>query len=240
MLAKTRMVAVASLGLAALSSGVVMADEARYNQIALRSEVSQTVAHDLMRVTLYSEAQNSDPAKLAADTTNTLNQALQQARKSTGVTISMGSRNSYPVYDNNKSEDNPRISAWRERAEIRLESADFASLSKLTGELLQQLKMGDMSFSVASPTQKKTEDALLQDAINAFKARAQLATSALGGKSYKLVSLSINGGGFQNPRPMRMQMESMSMAKSAPTPEIEAGSSQVSVNADGVIEVQMP
>lgn len=239
MLAKTRMVAVASLGLAALSSGVVMADEARYNQIALRSEVSQTVAHDLMRVTLYSEAQNSDPAKLAADTTNTLNQALQQARKSTGVTISMGSRNSYPVYDN-KSEDNPRISAWRERAEIRLESADFASLSKLTGELLQQLKMGDMSFSVASPTQKKTEDALLQDAINAFKARAQLATSALGGKSYKLVSLSINGGGFQNPRPMRMQMESMSMAKSAPTPEIEAGSSQVSVNADGVIEVQMP
>jgi predicted secreted protein len=35
-------------------------------------------------------------------------------------------------------------------------------------------------------------------------------------------------------------MDSMSMAKAAPTPQIEAGSSQVSVNADGVIEVQMP
>jgi predicted secreted protein len=240
MLVNTRIATVLSLALAALSSTAVLADEARYNQIALRTEVSQTVAHDLMRVTLYSEAQNTDPAKLAADTTNTLNHALQQARKSTGVTISMGSRNSYPVYDNSKGEDNPRISAWRERAEIRLESADFASLSKLTGELQQQLKMADMSFSVASPTQKKTEDALLQDDINAFKTRAQLATTALGGKSYKLVSLSINGGGFQNPRPMRMQMESMAMAKSAPTPEIEAGSSQVSVNADGVIEVQMP
>jgi predicted secreted protein len=234
MLPSTRMAAVVSLGLAALSSAV-MADEARYNQIALRTEVSQTVAHDLMQVTLYSEAQDKDPAKLAAGITNTINEALQQARKSTGVTISLGSRNSYPVYA-----DDRRISAWRERAEIRLESADFASLSKLTGELLQQLKMGDMSFSVASPTQKKTEDALLQDAVNAFKARAQLATTALGGKSYKLVSLSLNGGGFQSPRPMRMQMDSMSMAKSAPTPEIEAGSSQVSVNADGVIEVQMP
>jgi predicted secreted protein len=234
MLARTRMAAVVSLALATLSSAV-MADEARYNQIALRTEVSQTVAHDLMQVTLYSEAQDKDPAKLAAGITNTINAALQQARKSTGVTISLGSRNSYPVYD-----DKQRISAWRERAEIRLESADFATLSKLTGELLQQLKMADMSFSVAKPTQKKTEEALLQDAINAFKARAQLATTALGGKDYKLVSLSLNGGGFHNPRPMHMQMDSMSMAKAAPTPEIEAGSSQVSVNADGVIEVQMP
>jgi predicted secreted protein len=235
MLARTRIAAVVSLGLAALSSAV-MADEARYNQIALRTEVSQTVAHDLMQVTLYSEAQDKDPAKLAAGITNTINEALQQARKSTGVTISLGSRNSYPVYD-----DKQRISAWRERAEIRLESADFATLSKLTGELLQQLKMAEMSFSVAKPTQKKTEEALLQDAVNAFKARAQLATTALGGKDYKLVSLSLNGGGFHNPRPMHMQMDSsMSMAKSAPAPEIEAGSSQVSVSADGVIEVQMP
>ncbi|MFZ3183770.1 MAG: hypothetical protein A2Y50_04460 [Pseudomonadales bacterium RIFCSPLOWO2_12_59_9] len=235
MLPITRLAAVVSLGVAALGSAAVSAEEARYNQIALRAEVSQEVAHDLMQVTLYSEAQNKDPAKLAAGITTSINAALQQARKSSGVTISLGSRNSYPVYD-----DDQRISAWRERAEIRLESADFATLSKLTGELLQQLKMGGMSFSVANPTQKKTEDALLQDAINAFKARAQLATTALGGKSYKLVSLSLNGGGFQPPRPMRMQMDSMSMAKSAPTPEIEAGSSQVSVNADGVIEVQMP
>jgi predicted secreted protein len=235
MFTKTRIPVVVSLALAALSSTAVLADDAHYNQIALRAEVSQEVAHDLMQVTLYSEAQNKDPAKLAAGITSTINTALQQARQSTGVTISLGSRNSYPVYD-----DNQRISAWRERAELRLESADFAALSKLTGELLQQLKMGSMSFSVAGPTQKKTEDALLQDAINAFKARAQLATSALGGTSYKLVSLSINGGGFQRPQPMRMQMDSMSLAKSAPTPEIEAGSSQVSVNADGVIEVQMP
>ncbi len=234
MLPSTR-IATLSLALATLCSTAVMADEARYNQIALRTEVSQTVAHDLMQVTLYSEAQDKDPAKLAAGITTSINTALQQARKSTGVTISLGNRNSYPVYD-----DNQRISAWRERAEIRLESADFATLSKLTGELLQQLKMGDMSFSVASPTQKKTEEALLQDAVNAFKARAQVATTALGGKGYKLVSLSLNGGGFHNPRPMRMQMESMSMGKAAPTPEIEAGSSQVSVNADGVIEVQMP
>ncbi len=39
--------------------------------------------------------------------------------------------------------------------------------------------------------------------------------------------------------PMRMA-KGMAMMDSAPTPEIEAGSSHVTVNADGVIEVQMP
>ena len=225
------------LTLAALVSQPLLAEEARYNQVALRAEVSQEVAHDQMQVSLYSEAQDKDPAKLAAQITQTINQALTQARASKGVTVSLGNRNSYPIYDG----DNRKISAWRERAELRLESADFAALSQLTGQLLQQLKMGNMSFSIASATQKKTEDALLQDAINAFKARAQLATNALGGKDYKLVSLSLNGGGFQAPMPMRMgAMKSMAEADAAPTPEIEAGSSQVSVNADGVIEVLMP
>ncbi len=228
---------VLSLSLAALASQPLLAEEARYNQVALRAEVSQEVAHDQMQVSLYSEAQDKDPAKLAAQITQTINQALTQARASKGVIVSLGSRNSYPIYDG----DNRKISAWRERAELRLESADFAALSQLTGQLLQQLKMGNMSFSIASSTQKKTEDGLLQDAINAFKARAQLATSALGGKDYKLVSLSLNGGGFQSPMPVRMQaMKSMREADSMPTPEIEAGSSQVNVSADGIIEVVMP
>ena len=55
--------------------------------------------HDLMQVTLYSENQGSDPAKLAAETTSVLNAAVADARKVKGVTISLGSRNSYPVYD---------------------------------------------------------------------------------------------------------------------------------------------
>ncbi len=40
------------------------AEELHYNQISLRAEVSQEVARDMMIVTLYTESQNSDPAKL--------------------------------------------------------------------------------------------------------------------------------------------------------------------------------
>ncbi|WP_137818189.1 SIMPL domain-containing protein [Pseudomonas sp. 2FG] len=234
----TRLAATLALTSAALISLPTLADEARYNQIALRAEVSQDVAHDLMHVTLYSEAQNSDPAKLAAETTQTLNSAVEQARQVKNVSVKLGSRNSYPVYD----DKGQQIAGWRERAELRLESADFAALSKLTGELLKDLKMGSMDFAISNPSRKKTEDELLKEAVAAFKARAQLATEALGGQSYKLVNLSLNSAGFQPIRPMRMEAmaSGMSLAKAAPIPEIEAGTSEVTVNADGVIEVQMP
>lgn len=221
---------------AGLLSVTAHAEEPRYNQISLSTQVSHEVGHDLMQVTLYTEAQNQDPAALAAEITRTLNAGLSQARGVQGVTVSQGSRNSYPVY----SEKGEQISAWRERAEIRLESADFAALSKLTGDMLKTLKMGGMSFSIADATRKKEEDALIKDAVAAFKERAQLTTEALGGSTYKLVSLNLNSGGFVRP-PMRMEaMKTASFASDSVTPDVEAGTSQVTMNADGVIEVQMP
>ncbi|WP_313115788.1 SIMPL domain-containing protein [Ectopseudomonas guguanensis] len=232
-----RIASVLALTIASLASTVLLADEARYNQIALRAEVNQEVAHDLMHVTLYTEAQHADPAKLAADITSTLNKTLEQVRQVRGVSVKLGSRHSYPVYD----DKGQKITAWRERAEVRLESADFARLSALTGELLQSMKMGGMDFSIASDTRKTREDAMLKDVVEAFRARAQLATEALGGKGYKLVSLSLSTGGFQPPMPMRAYAaKGMAMMEAAPAPEIEAGTSQVTVSADGVIEVQMP
>ncbi|QHC99572.1 hypothetical protein PspS04_04000 [Pseudomonas sp. S04] len=232
-----------SAALLALSAGTLAslpalaADELHYNQISLRAEVSQEVARDLMIVTLYTEEQNADPAKLAAVVSTAMNKALGQARQVKDVTLRQGSRNSYPIYD----DKGQKITGWRERAELRLESSDFAALSKLTGELLGDLKMAGMDFAIATPTRKASEDALLKEAVNAFKARAQLTTEALGGKGYKIVNLNLNSNGYPQPylrAPMMMKAAAMD---SAPvTPQVEAGTSQVSMSADGSIEVLMP
>lgn len=227
-----------ALAAAALVSLPAMADEPpRYNQISLRAEVNQDVQRDLMLVTLYTEAQDSDPAKLAAQITETVNKALGQARQVKEVKIRQGNRNSYPVYE----EKGQKITGWRERAELRLESADFAALSKLTGELLNDLKMGGMDFSISPTTRKASEDSLLKDAVAAFKTRAQLVTEALGGTGYKLVNLNLNTSGFPQPylRAPVMMMKA-SREDAAATPDIEAGTSQVTVAADGVIEVAIP
>jgi len=220
--------------LASITCLSAVADEQHYNQISLRAEATSEVAHDRMHVTLYSEAQHEDPAQLAAQTTEAMNKALQRARLAKGIVVSQGSRSSYPVYE----EKGQQITAWRERAELRLESGDFAALSKLTGELMQDLKMGSMQFSVSDAIRKQNEDALLKDAVAAFRARAQLATEALGGSDYKIVNLNLNSGSGYQPEMMRsVAIKSMD---AMPTPDIEAGTRQISINADGVIEVQMP
>ncbi|MEB0078225.1 SIMPL domain-containing protein [Pseudomonas sp. CCI3.2] len=228
--------ALIALGVVTFASLPAMADEPRYNQVSVRAEVSQEVPRDLMMVTLFTEAQNTDPAKLATEITESLNKALGQAREVKGVTIRQGARNSSPIYD----DKGQKITGWREHAELRLESADFAALSKLTATLLDGMKISSMDFAIAPPTRKASEDSLLKDAVTAFKARAQLVTDALGGKSYKLVNLNLNTSGFPQPY-LRAPVMMMKAARSdaAPTPDVEAGTSQVSVNADGVIEVQM-
>ncbi|GAA0279527.1 MULTISPECIES: SIMPL domain-containing protein [Pseudomonas] len=232
-----RSAAVLTLSASTLASlSAMAADELHYNQISLRAEVSQEVARDKMIVTLYTEAQNADPAKLAADITTTLNTALGQAREVKAVTLRQGSRNSYPIYDNK----NQKITGWRERAELRLESADFPALSKLTGELLNTLKMANMDFTIADSTRKASEDALLKDAVAAFKARAQLATDALGGKGYKIVNLNFNTNGYPQPYERGAMMMKAAMMDAAPAPEVEPGTSKVTMSADGVIEVQIP
>ncbi|ROM51855.1 SIMPL domain-containing protein [Pseudomonas rhodesiae] len=232
-----RSAAVLTLSASTLASlSAMAADELRYNQISLRAEVSQEVARDKMIVTLYTEAQNADPAKLAADITTTLNTALGQTREVKAVTLRQGSRNSYPIYDNK----NQKITGWRERAELRLESADFPALSKLTGELLNTLKMANMDFTIADSTRKASEDALLKDAVAAFKARAQLATDALGGKGYKIVNLNFNTNGYPQPYERGAMMMKAAMMDAAPAPEVEPGTSKVTMSADGVIEVQIP
>lgn len=231
-----------SAALLALSVGTlaslpaVAADELHYNQISLRAEVSQEVARDLMIVTLYTEAQNTDSAKLAAEVSTTMNKALAQAKQVKDITLRQGSRNSYPIYD----AKGQKITGWRERSELRLESTDFAALSKLTGELLTDLKMGGMDFAIATPTRKASEDTLLKEAVTAFKARAQLATDALGGKGYKIVNMNLNSSGFPQPYMRAPMMKAASMDGAPVTPEVEAGTSQVTMTADGAIEVLMP
>ncbi|MBO3275091.1 SIMPL domain-containing protein [Pseudomonas schmalbachii] len=233
---KTFATLAAAIALCATSLGA-LAEAPRYNQVSLHAEVSQEVAHDLMNVTLYSEAQATDPARLAGETTETLNAAIAEARKVKGITVSLGSRNSYPVYD----EKGQKITGWRERAELRLESSDFAALSRLTADLQSKLKLGNMSFSIADATRKKSEDALMKGAVDAFKARAQLLSDSLGGKGYKMVSLSVNSADAPRPVPVvRMSMAKADSYGGAPAPQIEAGTSQVTISADGTIEVQMP
>jgi len=222
-----------ALCLAALSVPA-LADEPRYNQVSLHAEATKEVARDLMSVTLFSEAQDTDPARLAETVTKSLNEALAKAREAKGVTLRQGSRNSSPVYD----DKGQSIVAWRERAELRLESQDFPALASLTGELQKSLKLASMDFSIATATRQQSEDALIKDAIAAFKARADIARQAMGAQGYKIVNLTLNSSGASQPY-LRAPMLMKAARSDAVTPDVEAGTTEVTVSADGTVELQV-
>ena len=208
------------------------ADDTIYNRVSLSAEASQEVSNNYITVVLYTEQQNANPATVAQQTTQLLNSALTRAQSFDAVKVSLGSRQSYPVY----SDNGQKITAWRERGEIRLEGTDFAETAKLTGELLGTLNMGQMQFSVSPPVRKQHENTLYKEAISAFRERAELITQAMGGKSYRIVDLNLNSsGGFAPPYP-RMMMAAKMEADS--TPNLAPGTQQISLTANGTIEVQ--
>ena len=86
--------------------------------VALRAEVSSEVAHDRMHVTLYSEAQHSDPAELAVQTTRALNRALQTARQNKDVIVSR----KQPQQLSGLRRQGQQITGWRD-AELRASKA---------------------------------------------------------------------------------------------------------------------
>lgn len=218
-----------------LLGGAAAAESPRYNQVSLSAEVSREVAHDRMEVILYSERQDTDPARLATAITTTLNQAISALRQQPNIDISLGNRSSYPVYD-----DSQRIKAWREQAELRLHSTHFSELSQATARLLGPLKIQSMQFSLADSTRQQTEDQLLREAVAAFRSRAKLLTEALGGHDYQVVSLAIGGGDLPAPMPLYNAKAASMAAPPAPAAEIEAGRSEVQMRAEGIIEVRMP
>src|SRR5690554_708574 len=211
-----------------------LADSLNYNQISLRAEVRQSVNNDTLTVTLFTEDQDTDPAKLASRITTRLNKGLEVARKNTGIKVSSGNRSTQPVYD----EKCENIIAWRERGEIRLEGTDFASLSGTMGELLGDLALGSMQFSLSADSRSATEDELIKRAIAAFRQRADIATESLGGSDYRILNLNTQ---FMTPRPYMQSGRMMAMAADMEmaTPAVEGGEADVQVSADGVIEVQM-
>jgi len=222
---------------ASLGAGAQAQETPNERQISLQAQAQREVVHDLMRVTLYTEAQGLDTAQLAEQTTRILNAATERARAVAAVRVQTGGRTTYPVYEKNRQ----RIAAWRERAELQLESTDFAALAALVASLSGEMHIAQRSFAISVAQRKAVEDELIVEAIGAFRARAQLAVSAFEGKGYRLVSLNLDSGGLR-PRPVyaqRMVMAAdMSESAAGPAQEIEAGTSEVWVTAAGVVELQ--
>jgi len=206
------------------------ADASRYTKVDLQADARREVDNDTMNAVMFVELNRTDAAKLADALNRSAAEGLALAKASKSVRVRSGRNQTYPVYDREQ-----RLTGWRGRAELRLESKDFEEAAALIGRLQSTLRLGQINFSVSSAARKMVEDELIGEAINAFRERAEIVRASFGAKRYRIVHLAVSTGSSYSPRPL--------MARAAPgsgiaPPPVEAGMSQVRVAVSGTIEVE--
>ncbi|WP_322103510.1 SIMPL domain-containing protein [Paraburkholderia sp. J41] len=210
--------------------------DARYQPsgvLSLSAQASAEVPQDVVTITLFYEQEASDPASL----TTTLNQradaALQKARGVAGVSARSGQFSIYPSTDRDG-----RISAWRGRTEIVLESHDFAAASRLAGDLSSVMQVGNVQFSLSPEAQRAAEQKLSGQAIASFRDQATAAARAFGYSSYSVRDVSVGHSGVP-PRPVMMMAARAPVdAKMAAPMALEGGTSTVTVNVSGSVQMK--
>lgn len=226
----------APLGLSLVPSAAWAQSDARYQPagvLSLSAQASAEVPQDVVEITMFYEQEASDPASLTTTLNQHADRALQQAKGTAGVTARSGQFSIYPSTDRDG-----RISAWRGRTEIVLESRDFAAASRLAGQLASGMQVGNVQFSLSPEARRAAEQKLSGEAIASFRDQASSAARAFGYGSYSIREVNVGYGGIQ-PRPV-MMMAARSMAadaKAAPMP-LEGGTSTVTVNVSGSVQMK--
>jgi predicted secreted protein len=204
----------------------------RYNTVDLQARAQREVRNDTLSASLFVELTGADAAKLADSLNRNTADSLAVAKEFKSVKVRSGNNQTYPVYDRSQ-----RLTAWRGRAELRLESKDFQAAATLIGRLQSRMQLGQIGFSVSDEARNAAEDELIDEAINAFRARADIVRTSLGGRGYKIRHLAVNTGGGFVPRPL-MARAGVAAAEGVATPPLEGGVSQITVSVNGTIEVE--
>jgi predicted secreted protein len=196
---------------------------------------TRQVANDWVRAVVGMSDEDEDAARLADRVNQAMAWALERARATPGVTAKSGGYATYPVNDPRKGERR----FWRASQDLLLEGADPQVMSRLLGELQSRVQLRSIDFTVSPAQRRKVEDELIDEALAAYLARAERVKQRLGARGYEIVQISIGTSGNQPPMPMRqtMMMEDAA-AKMPAAPSLEAGTSEISANASGTIELK--
>jgi len=228
---KTSIAAAALAALAVFPAASSQAQQANMpvTQPVLNVTASATSAlpNDRMLAWLRVEVDSPDPVTAANDVNTRMGKALARAKAVKGVETSTTSYSSYQVSERNQP------AKWRVSQTLQLESSDFGALAALVTKIQGEdgLVLSGMNFSVSTAARRAAEDALTQQAIKAWQARAQNAAQGFGAPSWRPGHVTIQTGDAVRPQPM-MRAAAGAMAQVAPV-AAEAGTSDITVTVSG-------
>ena len=202
--------------------------DARGTRVNLDARASAEVDNDVMRAILFVEMEDSDATRLADKVNRATNDSLKLARGFTGVRAKTSAYTTYPVIDKEK------IARWRSRSEILVEGEDFRRMSEAIGKLQAIMRLGPVEFSVSPAARAKAEEILTQTAIAEFLRKAEQVAKGFKGTGFNVLEATVSvDGGFVPPRPM--MMKSMAAGEAVAAPDLQGGTSRVTVSVNGSI-----
>lgn len=216
-----------------LLSATAQAESLHYNIISLSASAEKTVARDTMRVVFSIEEMGKNRQEVSNQTTTRSNRVIQAARQNRALKAELSSRNTYSYTLKNQK----NTLQWQDSATITVVSSDFGALEKFIAQVQKYAAVQSLSFYTSRQKQSKMEEDLIQQAIQAFRKKAQSITQALGKKQYQIVEMSIDQQ--HNHAPMMYRTEGVMLASAkAATPDTEAGEESLRLQVSGRIQVQ--
>jgi predicted secreted protein len=214
-------------------------DPAPNGILNLTAQANREVPQDTIRITLFTEQQANDPARLAQQLNQRTGEALQIAKrarqndKSDDLTLQTSQLSIYPINDKDG-----KISSWRGRSELVIQSRNFAAASQLATQLGQQMQVSDVGFSLSPQARQHVQTELTTQAIDAFRQQAQAAALAFGYRRYAVREVTINkDSNFYSPAP-RMFMAAAEKAPSMDSLPVASGKTNVTVNVSGAVRME--
>lgn len=199
--------------------------------LSLSAQAATEVPTDVVHLTLAAEQEGPEPTAISNALSSRTQAVLAQAKRTSGVEAQSGGFTIHPNTDRNG-----RISTWRGRSEVILKSKDFAAVSKLAGELASQMQVQNIAFSLSRETRLAAEQKLADQAVAAFRDKAQATTKLFGYSGYTIREVSLNESGGVMPMPRMYVAKAMSDSAGAPIP-VEGGKSQVTVSVNGSVQM---
>lgn len=202
-----------------------------YPRATLSAQASTEIQQDTVQVTLATEISGATQQQVSDQLNVQLDAAMKQAKGHHDIQVSSGSYRIWPASDRDG-----KIAEWRGRAEILLKSQDFNAASQLAAQMSPHLPIDGLVFSVSRELRATEEQKLMQQAVQAFRDRAQALTQALGFAGYHLYSLDLGGSGEVLYSAAPRMMGAMAADKIAAP--LAPGEQTISVSVQGVIVLQ--
>jgi predicted secreted protein len=225
---------VIALLLAQLSVANAAENDVLYDVYALSASAQSEVKNDLMTVNLVVQAEGSDASEVADSINGTMGWAVVRLKPYSTIKTETRDYRTNPKYAGKPR----RIVGWYATQMLQLESDDFEAMTAAIQKLQERLQVQGMHLSAKRSTRQKAEDALITEAMNAFKQRALLVQQNMGAPGYRVININIGTSDHSRGYPqMQMRMEAASDSLSN-APAIEAGTSMVNVRIDGSIQLE--